>query len=360
MEPLKEKLNDLACEQIAWSLVRAQPKFNPHLFISQAKQNIGSLELKQRVRILSELIAQQIEPNPKSILNLTKALKQNPQDQVGLEGFLVWPLTEYIATYGLFNWESSLVALKTMTPHFTAEFAIRAFFLKDPERMLQVFHSWVNDPNPHVRRLVSEGSRPLLPWAPKLPLFLEDPNWTTPLLVALKNDTSKYVQTSVANHFNDLSKQHPQWVVKQLKHWPNDWVVKKALRTLIKAGYPPALTLIGAPEVPVKISQLKLLTPQIKLGEVVMGQVALTNLSPKAAKFIVDVEIYLLKANQSLKPKVFKGMTLTIPANKSQLIKLQTPLRKVTTRTYYSGQHYWALKINGQQTTKKVFQLTVD
>lgn len=360
MVPLKEKLNELACEQIAWSLVRVQPKFNPHLFINQAKQTIEFLELKQRVRALSELIVQQIEPNSKNILSLTKALKQNPQDQVGLEGFLVWPLTEYIATYGLSHWDSSLAALKTMTPLFTAEFAIRSFFLKDPKRMIEIFQSWVNDTNPHVRRLVSEGSRPLLPWAPKLPLFLADPNWTTPLLVALKNDTSKYVNTSVANHFNDLSKQHPQWVVKQLKHWPNDWVVKKALRTLIKAGYPPALNLIGASEVPVKTSQLKLLTPQIKLGEMVMGQVTLTNLSPKAAKFIVDVEIYLLKANQTLRPKVFKGITLTIPANKSQLIQLKTPLRKVTTRTYYPGQHYWALKINGKKTTKKVFQLSVD
>jgi 3-methyladenine DNA glycosylase AlkC len=62
-----------------------------------------------------------------------------------------------------------------------------------------------------VRRLVSEGSRPRLPWGLQLKALVADPSPTLPLLRALQDDPSEYVRRSVANHLNDIAKDHPAW-----------------------------------------------------------------------------------------------------------------------------------------------------
>ena len=56
-----------------------------------------------------------------------------------------------------------------LTKRFTAEFSIRAFIERDPDKTLGRLAEWARDPNVHVRRLVSEGTRPWLPWAPRPP-----------------------------------------------------------------------------------------------------------------------------------------------------------------------------------------------
>ncbi len=45
-----------------------------------------------------------------------------------------------------------------------------------------------------MRRLVSEGTRPRLPWAMRLPLFIKDPSPVIDLLEALKDDDEEYVR----------------------------------------------------------------------------------------------------------------------------------------------------------------------
>jgi 3-methyladenine DNA glycosylase AlkC len=72
-----------------------------------------------------------------------------------------------------------------------------------------------------VRRLVSEGSRPRLPWGLQLKSLIQDPSPTLPLLRALQDDPSEYVRRSVANHLNDIAKDHPALVAQWLhEHLP--------------------------------------------------------------------------------------------------------------------------------------------
>src|SRR5690606_37257126 len=98
------------------------------------------------------------------------------------------------------------------------------------------------DASPHVRRLASEGSRPRLPWGLQLKRLIADPSPTLPLLEALLDDPSEYVRRSVANHLNDIAKDHPalvvEWVVRHLPGVSAERraLLKHASRTLIKKG----------------------------------------------------------------------------------------------------------------------------
>ena len=75
-----------------------------------------------------------------------------------------------------------------LTKRFSAEFSIRPFLTKYPDESLKLLKSWTEDPNAHVRRLVSEGTRPRLPWAGRLREFQQNPQRMLPLLELLKDD----------------------------------------------------------------------------------------------------------------------------------------------------------------------------
>ncbi len=51
--------------------------------------------------------------------------------------------------------------------------------------------AWARDPDPHLRRLASEGARPRLPWGRRLRGFVADPGPVLDLLELLKDDPSE-------------------------------------------------------------------------------------------------------------------------------------------------------------------------
>jgi 3-methyladenine DNA glycosylase AlkC len=160
-------------------------------------------------------------------------------------------LCAFVAEYGLAHRDLSLRALKEMTKRFSAEFAIRPFLDREPAAVVAVLADWALDPHPQVRRLVSEGTRPRLPWGMRLPKFVADPRPVLTLLELLKEDPELFVRRSVANNLNDIAKDNPDLVVATLRRWKasrspeTKWLVKHALRTLIKQGHPDALGLLG-------------------------------------------------------------------------------------------------------------------
>lgn len=112
-----------------------------------------------------------------------------------------------------------------------------------------------------MRRLASEGTRPRLPWAPRLAALVADPTPALPVLDALYRDSSEYVRRSVANHLNDISRDHPRTAVAVAARWlaepapTTPSLVRHGLRTLVKAGQPDALTLLGYdPEASVRVA----------------------------------------------------------------------------------------------------------
>ncbi len=136
-----------------------------------------------------------------------------------------------------------------LTRRFSAEFSIRPFLIRWPERTLAQLQQWTTDPDPHVRRLCSEGTRPRLPWAQRIPGFVRDPRPALPILEALKDDPELYVRRSVANHLGDIAKDHPSLVFDLCTRWTEDadparkWLIRHAVRHPARQGVKAALRL---------------------------------------------------------------------------------------------------------------------
>ena len=245
-----------------------------------------------------------------------------------------------------------------LTQQFTSEFAVRPFLNKHPEKILKKFESWLKDENVHIRRWISEGSRPLLPWGGKIQSFIKKPA-TLHLLDALKFDEELYVRKSVANHLNDISKDHPELVVKTIKDWlkitPQEhkekihWIRKHALRTLIKKGHKSALELMGVShDVKAEISNLKLKNKNFKLNDYLEFEFTLESKSKKSQDVIVDYLIGFKKANGSIAARVFKLKHIELKAGEKLVIKKRHPLKKITTMTFYPGKHELSIQVNGK------------
>lgn len=68
---------------------------------------------------------------------------------------------------------------------------------------------WTAHASEHVRRLASEGCRPLLPWGQVLTSFMKDPAPVLRILERLKSAPSLYVRKSVAQQYQKALSRSP-------------------------------------------------------------------------------------------------------------------------------------------------------
>ncbi len=347
----KNLINESVVEKIGKTFKDAHPSFDLKKF-KKTSLELSPLELKARVLLITEALRRLMPgeyPQDYQIIKRVLAAKK-------LKGFELWPISEYISQFGTGHFKESLALMYVMTQDFTSEFAIRSFLLKEPKTILRLLEEWIEDENVHIRRWISEGTRPILPWGGKIPSFITEPA-TLHLLEKLKYDEELYVRKSVANHLNDITKNHPKLVVKTLKRWvleaPEehkakiDWIKRHALRTLIKKGDADALSVMGVSEkTEVKVKELKLNQQKFKLGDSVMLEFEICSTSKKAQTLIVDYIIGFRKANGSLVGKVFKLRKVELGAGKIIKFKKSHSLKKIT--TYYPGQHDLAIQVNGK------------
>lgn len=369
MEPFKNKFNKKSASEIALALMRVYPSFDKKSFLKNIDQEISTLELKERVSFLAKRIKKFLPEDLKKSLEIIRdAIKKDADKEKSfLAGFTAWPLMEFVSLFGLDEFDLSMNVLKEGTVIFTGEFAVRNFFIFDQEKTMSFFYHWAEDKNEHVRRLASEGSRPLLPWGKKLTNVVLDPNTTWGLLEKLKKDESLYVRKSIANHINDHSKNHPDFVIKKLLKWKKakdynqnlEWIVKHGTRTLIKAGHPQAFFLHGVAGKKIQVCLQKIINKKIRLGEVLKTKIILKNNSAKKIKVIADQELHLLRANKKYKIKCFKGKNLMLEPFEKKEFFLNLPLKFVTTRSYYGGVHFWNIKVNGASEKALKFNLEI-
>lgn len=363
----KNWINKDLVHRIAMHLGFHNPQFNSKKFIAIEKE-LHRFELKGRVHLIRDGLHQNLACSyPKALDLLLKAVT-NPHPQYKpLMGFDLWPFMEYIQKYGIDDFKESLKALYLLTPKFTAEFAIRPFLIQRPKETLCVLEKWAHDENHHVRRLVSEASRPRLPWGEVLREFVEDPRPTLKLLDILKYDDELYVRKSVANHLNDITKTHPKLVLRTLKQWDRkspkihqakiQWITRHSLRTLVKAGDLEALSLLGFDtKAKVQFKDFKLKSYSIQPGNYL--EFEFTVQSTKKASVVIDYAIHYKKANGSNSPKVFKLSNKELLPKKEVAMTKKHSFKPVTTRKLYPGVHFLEILINGKSMGKIKFNLT--
>lgn len=251
--PLKELMDRKLVKLIGQSLADVVPGFDVRRFQTRAVRDLDKLELKERALSIAHAMAEQM---PTSFDELAPLLVKSfgpplqATDGNGLAPFFYFPHTHLIAAYGVSSFESGMAANYEVTKRFTAEFSIRPFLIEHRSKCLKVLRRWARDSNAHVRRLVSEGTRPRLPWAMRLPEFQADPNLSLPLIGLLKDDPELYVRRSVANHLGDIAKDHLEVALEVCEAWLDElrrsddeavadnrrWIVRHAVRHPAKKG----------------------------------------------------------------------------------------------------------------------------
>ncbi len=256
--------------------------------------------------------------------------------------------------------ERALDLLYEATKRFSMEFYIRPFLNRWPEETLTRLDEWSVDDNYHVRRLVSEGTRPRLPWAANITLA---PDVPLRILDRLHADRARFVTRSVANHMNDLSRIIPDDVVTRLKGWAEegrqsakemDWITRHALRTAVKRGERGALDLLGyrAGAVEAKIT---LRTTSVKIGSALEFDVSVQ--SPEALPVMVDYRLRFARPKGEAE-KVFKLKSTGLEAGKPLVLSKQHKFKgNATTFRLYPGTHGLTIQINGMDVASTEFDL---
>lgn len=375
-EPLKNQYGPDIPRRIADMISAAYPGFRRQVFLDYVLPDYDSLELMPRGWHMADGLFHALPDSyPKAVDILLASLppakpavsETSPtQDREGgsLTPFLFMPHTFFVARYGLADFEASMRAQYELTQRFTAEFSIRPFLQQHPQATLERLQDWIDDPSEHVRRLISEGTRPRLPWASRLPDFQRDPAPVLALLEQLQDDPSLYVRRSVANNLNDIGKDHPDLLLSTAERWhqgagkERQWIVRHALRNTLKAGEPRALALFGfAATQAIKVTQADITPQHLRIGETTTLSCVIRNASTKAQALMIDFQVHFVKANGSTRAKVFKLAQTQLAAGESLAITKKISLAPLTTRKLYGGQHRVDLLINGQCHPLGHFQL---
>ena len=345
---LKDEYSTKFITELATQLKSIGTNFN-HLSFSDSILNKDwkNKELKERMRWVTENLHSHL---PFSYQKQIECLSKIAPKFKGLTA-IIFP--DFVQVYGLDDLSTSLKALELFTKHSTSEFAIRPFIIKHPKKTMQQLLVWSKNDNEHLRRLASEGTRPKLPWAPILSDFVNDPSPNLPILENLKNDTSLYVRKSVANHINDISKNQPKLVLDLTKKWHGktkntDWIVKHALRTLLKKGDKKALAIFGLDDSSnISIKQLKLSKNTINIGDFIYFEFETINASNTKRNLRIEYSIDYVKANGKTSAKVFQISEFTLAANSKKAFKRKQSFKELTTRKHYSGAHQINIIVNG-------------
>ncbi|MBK8767406.1 MAG: DNA alkylation repair protein [Burkholderiaceae bacterium] len=375
-EPFKNLINAGTIAAAGRHLSRIWPAFERAQFERLAGHDLQALEMKgramqiaaalqttlpadfdQAAAIIEAALAPPVAPEAPASERLTDA---------GLAGWVVWSLGEYVArqvAQDPARLARGLTALHALTQRFSAEFAIRPLIRDHQAQVFDTLVRWTDDASPHVRRLVSEGSRPRLPWGLRLQRLIDDPSPSLPLLARLQDDDSAYVRRSVANHLNDIAKDHPALVAGWVsRHLPGASAARGALlrhasRTLIKQGHADTLTAWGLGQTFRGTAALAVSPSVIAEGDSVTLSVSLASRARSDQTLVVDYVVHHVKANGDTSAKVFKGWSFVLPAGERRELVKRHSMRPITTRRYYPGWHRVQVQINGKAVAEAGFEL---
>ena len=330
-----------------------------------SSSEFDGMSLGERTRVVRDaMIAELPEDFPVFAEIIRRALEEET-----FTGWMIWPVTEAVAVTATrsgseSDFDGGMALLAELTSRLTGEFAIRTFLETDLHRSLAIALAWTGHEDEHVRRLATEGTRARLPWGRRVKELTARPESTISILDELYRDDSEYVRRSVANHLNDLSRADAALAVSTAKRWlqtPDSntlKIVKHALRTLIKAGDPDALSLLGfSPPTDVVVEGFVIDRETVDAGGELTFDFAVTNNGSESVTVVIDYIVHHVKANGQTTPKVFKLTTRTLEPGVPARIAKRHSFKPISTRKYYAGDHAVEVQINGVRQVRGVFRL---
>lgn len=368
-EPLKDFFSPALARELGATLARVHPAFPVRAFVRDATRGLDALGLLDRAHLISASMAKHLPPRYEDALAVLLASlgPEHATDELlgaGMAPFFYLPHVLFVAEHGTEAFEPSMHAQRELTKRFTAEFSLRAFLERDPERTLAVLAEWTSDPSPHVRRLVSEGTRPRLPWAKRVRFLDEHPERLTPLLERLKDDPAPLVRRSVANHLNDLGKSRPELLVALASRWlegaspERRALVEHALRSAVKRGVPGALALLGhGTPAKVDVAWARFEPPRVAIGGAVKVSFELVSRASRAQELLVDLSVGFVKVRGATRAKVFKVARVSLPARGRVALAKTLSLAVHTTRVPRPGTHAVDALVNGARVALGAFEV---
>ncbi len=227
---------------VAWQCLQAELE----------KKNFFAAGMPEQIRLMAQA-AVKLSGAQRNGAALITALSQSPVEKIrGVAAFvpaLLYPddlpkQLEWLAYTGVLEgvWPRELSA--TALHNLVIQHGVATVF--------PLVQSWIEHENPARRRLVAEAFRPRGEMLAHLNELREDPSPLKQILEPLLDDLSEYVQKSVANNLNDISKDNPDVALAWTREWNTPHATKqrhgilaRALRTLIDDGHPAALKLLG-------------------------------------------------------------------------------------------------------------------
>jgi 3-methyladenine DNA glycosylase AlkC len=359
-DALKTFFSPALVRRLAASISEVHPSFAEKAFVRDACKGLDALELVARGRHIATVLHQHLPGRYVDAVDvLLRSLgPEHATDElegVGMAPFFYLPHVLFVATHGLDDFDVSMRAQHELTRRFSCEFSIRRYLERYPEKTLAVLDGWARDPSPHVRRLVSEGTRPLLPWAPRVRWLLATPEKVLPLLEQLRDDPASVVRRSVANHLNDLSKSHADLVCDIAERWllgasvERRALVKHALRSAVKRGNKRALAILGYGAAPrVELDDVRFEPRRVTIGGKTRISFSIRAKAKRKQTLAVDLVVHFVKARGQASPKVFKLATLEV-GQEVVTVGKNISLAVHTTRKPNPGRHTVEALINGQR-----------
>ena len=367
---LKDELfNPATVEYLAGLLAAADPAFPHERFVAEVLAPFPSLELKERIAHIAAVLEKYLPGDFPAAADLIERALPPPLDPTRTDDdfgrFIFAPFGEYVVSQGLEkHFSRSMRTLEALTQRFSMEFAIRPFLNRWPDETLEILAGWTGHPHYHVRRLVSEGTRPRLPWSGRIAIGADR---TLPLLDRLYPDRARFVTRSVANHLNDIAKTDPDLAVSTVGRWmaegrqaPDEmaWIARHALRTLVKDGHEPALSLLGySRQAGVRVMALALEAASVPIGGVLAFSVELR--AEADTRAVVDYRLDYARSNGKRGQKIFKLKAVELTGGETVTLAKRRLLKgDATTFTLYPGLHLLAIQVNGVIAAEASFDVT--
>ncbi len=369
-EPLKNYYGPDVPARIARMIAEVDSAFDQDAFLTDALDGYQALELTPRAWQIADALGRHMPQDYERAIEILIASlgpKLEAAELTGMDVFIYLPHVFFAAKFGVDHFEASMRAQYELTQRFTAEYSIRVFLERYPQPTLARLREWAFDSNVHVRRLVSEGTRPRLPWAPRLRAFQDDPRPVLELLDLLKDDPELLVRRSVANNLNDIGKDNPAALIETCRRWMKDatpersWLVRHALRSAVKRGEPEALEILGfLPATGVQVRDIRVAPAVASIGDSVTFTVDLSNEGSTTKQLLIELRVHFVKANGRPSPKVFALKEFELQPHGSVRLTKTISIAQHTTRTHYPGEHRVEVLVNGRASGTGVFDIVAE